>query len=89
MKPSLPLAAFVKSLYPTHSNYLECLQAGDKFKDLTFDTLIEKIADREKAFGNKVTWERERELKPEVGSRSEAKRETFKSFRGGSVFYIF
>ena len=53
MKPELPLASFVKSLYSTHSNYLESLQASDKFKDLTFDTLVEKIADKEKAFGNK------------------------------------
>ena len=55
MKPDLPLAAFVKSLYPTHFNYLESLQASDKFKSLTFDTLVEKIADREKAFGKKTT----------------------------------
>ena len=55
MKPDLPLAAFVKSLYPSHSNYLESLQASDKFKSLTFDTLVEKIADREKAFGKKTT----------------------------------
>ena len=53
MKPDLPLAAFVKSLYPTHSNYLESLQASDKFKDLTFDSLEEKIANREKSFGKK------------------------------------
>ena len=49
MKPDLPLVAFVKSLYPSHSNYLE------SFKSMTFDTLIEKIADREKAFGKKTT----------------------------------
>ena len=53
MKPDLPLAAFVKSLYSTHSNYLESLQASDKFKDLAFDILIENIADSEKGFGNK------------------------------------
>ena len=35
MKPNLPLATFVKSLYSTHSNYLESLQASNKFKDLT------------------------------------------------------
>ena len=28
MKPDLPLRAFVKSLYPNHSNYLESLQAS-------------------------------------------------------------
>ena len=55
MKPDLPLAAFVKYLYPSHSNYLESLQASDKFKSLTFDTLVENIADRENAFGKKTT----------------------------------
>ena len=40
MKVDLPLATFVKSLYPTHSNYLESLQARDKFKNLTFDNLV-------------------------------------------------
>jgi len=55
MKPDLPLVVFVKSLYPTHSNYLESLQASDKFKSLTFDTLVEKITDREKEFGKKTT----------------------------------
>ena len=54
MKPDLPLAKFVNSLYPTHSKYLESLQESDKFKDLTFDTLVENIADKEKAFGNKI-----------------------------------
>ena len=53
MKPDLPLAAFVKSLYLTHSNYLESLQASDKFKDLTFDSMVEKIVYRHKSFGNK------------------------------------
>ena len=53
MKPDLPLAVFVKSLYPTHSNYLKSLQASGKFKDLTFDILVEKIADREETFGKK------------------------------------
>ena len=50
MKSNLPFATFVKSLYPTHSNYLESLQASNKFKHLSFDTMVEKIADREKAF---------------------------------------
>ena len=53
MKLDLPLATFVKSLYPTHFNYLESVQASDNFKGLTFDTLVENIADREKAFGKK------------------------------------
>ena len=51
MQLDLPLVSFVKSLYPTHSHYLELLQASDKFKDVTFDTLMEKIANGEKAFG--------------------------------------
>lgn len=55
MKPYLPLAAFVKSFYPTHSNYLESLQASDKFKYLTFDVLVENIADRERDFGKKTS----------------------------------
>ena len=55
MKPNIPLAAFVKYLYPSHSNYLESLQASDKFKSLTFDTLVEKIAYIEKDFGKKTT----------------------------------
>ena len=48
MKPDLPLASFLKWLYPTHSNYLESLQGSDKFKDLTYDTLVEKIVYIEK-----------------------------------------
>ena len=53
MKPGLPLASFLKWLYPTHSNYLESLQESDKFKNLTFDILVENIVDREKIFGKK------------------------------------
>ena len=43
LKLDLPLAAFIKSLYPTHSNYLDSLQASDMFKDLTFDILVERL----------------------------------------------
>ena len=43
MKLDLPLAAFVNSLYPTHSNYLDSLQASDMFNDLTFDILVERL----------------------------------------------
>ena len=43
MKLDLPLVTFVKSLYPTHSNYLDSLQASDMFKDLTFDILVERL----------------------------------------------
>ena len=49
MKPELPLATFLKSLYSTHSKYVES-QATDKLKDHTFNTLVEKIANREKSF---------------------------------------
>ena len=53
MELELPLATFVNSLYLTHSNYLESLKASDKFKELTFDNLEEKIADIEKVFRKK------------------------------------
>ena len=43
MKLDLPLVTFVKSLYPTHSNYLDSLQASDMFKDLTFDILVKRL----------------------------------------------
>jgi hypothetical protein len=45
------LIAFIKALYPTYSHYLESLQASEKMKNLTFDKLVEKIAETEKAFG--------------------------------------
>ena len=48
MKPNLPLATFIKSLYPTYSKYMESLQTSDKFKDFTFDILVEKIATKRK-----------------------------------------
>jgi hypothetical protein len=49
----LQLIAFIKSLYPTYSHYLESLQASEKMKNLTFDKLVEKIVEREKSFGKK------------------------------------
>ena len=54
MQLDLPLVSFIRSLYPTHSHYLESLQASDKLKDLTFNTLVEKTVDTEKAFGKKI-----------------------------------
>ena len=54
MKPNLPLATFVKSLYSTHSNYLESLKEINKFKGLTFDTLTKNIADKDKSFRKKL-----------------------------------
>ncbi|MCY6488442.1 hypothetical protein, partial [Actinobacillus pleuropneumoniae] len=50
----IPLIAFLKALYPTYSNYLESLQVNGNFKDITFDSLVEKFAEREKAFGKKT-----------------------------------
>eukprot|EP00253_Pinus_taeda_P024998 PITA_24998 len=51
----IPLIAFFKALYPTYSNYLESLQANGNLKDITFDSLVKKFAEREKAFGKKTT----------------------------------
>jgi len=50
----IPLIAFLKALYPTYSNYLESLQANGNLKDITFDSLVKKFAEREKAFGKKT-----------------------------------
>eukprot|EP00253_Pinus_taeda_P008003 PITA_08003 len=50
----IPLITLLKALYPTYSNYLESLQANGNLKDITFDTLVKKIVEREKAFGKKT-----------------------------------
>jgi len=50
----IPLIAFLKALYPTYSNYLESLQANGNLKDITFESLVKKFAEREKAFGKKT-----------------------------------
>eukprot|EP00253_Pinus_taeda_P002429 PITA_02429 len=50
----IPLIAFLKALYPTYSNYLESLQANGNLKDITFDSLVKKFTEREKAFGKKT-----------------------------------
>jgi len=50
----IPLITFVKELYPTYSNYLESLQANGNLKEITFDSLVNKFAEREKAFGKKT-----------------------------------
>ena len=50
----IPLITFLKALYPTYSNYLESLQANGNLKDITFDSLVKKFAEREKAFGKKT-----------------------------------
>eukprot|EP00253_Pinus_taeda_P024709 PITA_24709 len=51
----IPLIAFLKAVYPTYSNYLESLQANGNLKDITFDSLVKKFAEREKDFGKKTT----------------------------------
>eukprot|EP00253_Pinus_taeda_P016478 PITA_16478 len=51
----IPLITFLKALYPTYSNYLESLQANGNLKDITFDSLVKKFGEREKAFGKKTT----------------------------------
>jgi hypothetical protein len=53
VKVDLQLTAFIKALYPTYSHNLGSLQASEKMKDMIFDKLIEKIAEREKSFGKK------------------------------------
>ena len=53
VKVDLQLIAFIKALYPTYSHYLESLQASGQMKDINFDILVEKIVEREKAFGKK------------------------------------
>eukprot|EP00253_Pinus_taeda_P025085 PITA_25085 len=50
----ISLIAFLKALYPTYSNYLESLQANGNLKDITFESLVKKFAEREKAFGKKT-----------------------------------
>ena len=47
------LTTFIKALYPTYSHYLESLQASDHTKSMTFQKLVQKVADCEKAFGKK------------------------------------
>ena len=51
VKVDIQLTAFIKALYPTYTHYLESLQASGQMKAMTFETLVEKIAEREKAFG--------------------------------------
>jgi hypothetical protein len=51
----LPLIAFIKLFYPTYFHYLESMQASGQMKSISFDKLVEKIAEREKAFGKKST----------------------------------
>ena len=51
VKVDIQLTAFIKALYPTYTHYLESLQASGQMKAMTFETLVEKFVEREKAFG--------------------------------------
>jgi len=51
----IPLISFLKAVYPTYSNYLESLQTNENLKDIAFDSLVKKFAEREKAFGKETS----------------------------------
>jgi len=53
MKIDIPLITFIKALYPTYSYYFVSLQASGQNKYITFDNLVEIIAEHEKVFGKK------------------------------------
>lgn len=53
VKVDLQLTSFIKALYPTYSQCLEYLQASEEMKNMNFDKLVEKNAERENAFGRK------------------------------------
>jgi hypothetical protein len=55
VKIDIPLTTFIKALYLTYSHYLESLQASGQMKSITFDSLVEKVEEHEKAFGKKTT----------------------------------
>jgi hypothetical protein len=55
VKMGISLTTFIKTLYPTYSQYLELLQASGQLKSLNFDSLVEKIVERAKDFGKKTT----------------------------------
>jgi len=42
----IPLITFLKELYLTYSNYLESLQENGNLKDITFESLVKKFAER-------------------------------------------
>ena len=49
----ITLISFLKALYPTCSNYIDSLQENGNLKDITFDSLVKRIVEREKSFGKK------------------------------------
>jgi len=53
VKVDLQLTAFIKALYFSYSHYLESLQASEQLKELDFDKLVGKIAEREKHLARK------------------------------------
>ena len=52
---NLLLTTFIKVIYLTYSHYLELMQASNQMKSMTFQKLVKKVADREKAFGKNPT----------------------------------
>ena len=58
----IPLSTFLKALYLYYSNYLESLQANGNLKDITFDSLVKKFVETEKAFGKKTAPESSEEF---------------------------
>ena len=48
----IPIIAYVKALYPTYSHYRVQLQASRNLKEITFDSLEKKFAEREMGFWN-------------------------------------
>lgn len=51
----IPLIVFVKAFYSTYSHILKSLQASAQLKAITFDTVVEKFVEREKAFRKRKT----------------------------------
>ena len=58
----IPLISYVKALYPTYSHYLESLQASGNLKEITFDSLEKKFAEKKKDFGRKRTHQSTQEV---------------------------
>jgi hypothetical protein len=97
VKIDLPLTTFIKALYPTYSHYLESLQESGQMKSITFDKLVEKVAEHEKAFGKKsspstgetIYLAQKDKSKPHDSSRGESNRRGCgrgrNSFRGRGV----
>ena len=50
VKVGIQLTAFIKALYTTYTHYLESLQASGQMKSMPLETLVEKIAEKQKSF---------------------------------------